>query len=443
MGRAMKDSGVEWIGEIPTDWKVVKLKYLGDLDANGVDKKIQDGEKLFKSVHYMNVYNNSLSEIKNSEDYLIISANDIKANSCNLLKGDVLFTNSSETPDDMGHSTVVIESLTNTLFGYHLMRFRPKVKIHLQFEKYLFGSYYMRKWFEYRSIGMTRYGVSYSDFANVLIILPPLSNQQAIADYLDTKCSIIDSTIEKQKLVIEKFKSYKQSLITEAVTKGLDPTVKMKPSGVEWIGDIPEGWGTIKNKYCSYIKGRIGWQGLKTDEFIEEGPYLVTGTDFDKSFVNWESCVHITIERYNEATPIQLRENDLLITKDGSIGKLAIVKSKPKFASLNSGIFVVRPLNNIYLTKYLYFVLLSKIFNDFFAVNRGGTTIVHLYQETFMNFAFPLPPLSEQQSIADYLDSKCAGINNVIIEKQKLIEKLIDYKKSLIYECVTGKKEIA
>lgn len=214
----MKPSGIEWIGDIPEGWEVRKLKYLGNLNANGVDKKIQDGEKLYKSVHYMNVYNNSLSEIKNSEDYLIISATDEKVNSCTLLKGDVLFTNSSETPDDMGHSTVVFENLNNTLFGYHLMRFRPKVEICLQFEKYLFGSYYMRKWFEYRSIGMTRYGVSYSEFANALIILPTLSEQQAIVDYLDTKCTQIGNAINNKQKLINKLTDYKKSLIYECVT---------------------------------------------------------------------------------------------------------------------------------------------------------------------------------------------------------------------------------
>lgn len=214
----MKPSGDDWIGDIPEGWEARKLKYLGDLSANGVDKKIQEGEKLYKSVQYMNVYNNSLSEIKNSEDYLIISASDAKANSCTLEKGDVLFTNSSETPDDMGHSTVVCGKLYNTLFGYHLMRFRPEIEIHLQFEKYLFGSYYMRKWFEYRSTGMTRYGISYSDFAEALIILPTLLEQQDIADYLDAKCEGIDNVINSKQNLIEKLIDYKKSLIYECVT---------------------------------------------------------------------------------------------------------------------------------------------------------------------------------------------------------------------------------
>lgn len=214
----MKPSGIIWVGDIPTRWKVIKLKYLGYLSANGVDKKTQAGEKLYKSVHYMDVYNNSLSEIKNSEDYLVISANDAKTNSCTLEKGDVLFTNSSETPADMGHSSVICENLHNTLFGYHLMRFRPKIKMHLQFEKYLFGSYYMRKWFEYRSIGMTRYGISYSDFAEALIILPTLVEQQAIADYLDAKCEDIDNVINSKQRLIEKLTDYKKSLIYECVT---------------------------------------------------------------------------------------------------------------------------------------------------------------------------------------------------------------------------------
>src|SRR5665647_1063111 len=188
----MKDSGIEWIGKVPEKWDVKKLKYLGNLSANGVDKKIQDEEKLFKSVHYMDVYNNSLSDIGNSEEYLVISANDSKEKECTLEKGDVLFTNSSETPEDMGHSAVICENLRNTLFGYHLMRFRPICEIVLEFEKYLFGYYYMRKWFEYRSIGMTRYGISHGDFAEASIVIPSLKEQQTIADFLDRKCALID-----------------------------------------------------------------------------------------------------------------------------------------------------------------------------------------------------------------------------------------------------------
>lgn len=215
----MKDSGIEWIGEIPTHWSIKKMKYLGELNASGVDKKIRENEKLYKSVHYVNVYKNGQKEIVNSDNYLVISCDDNKAANCTLIQGDVLFTNSSETAEDMGASTVVAEDLVNTLFGYHLMRFRPYSKVlWYKYEKYLFSSNYMRKWFEYNSVGITRFGLSQRGFSESQIIYAPYEEQIKIADFLDKKCNVIDSAISKKEQLIEKLEEYKKSLIYECVT---------------------------------------------------------------------------------------------------------------------------------------------------------------------------------------------------------------------------------
>ena len=217
---------------------------------------------------------------------------------------------------------------------------------------------------------------------------------------------------------------------------------RYKDSGVEWIGEIPEHWGVSKIKFTTYVKGRIGWQGLRADEFIDEGPYLVTGTDFIDGLVNWDSCYHISMERYNEAPPIQLRENDLLITKDGTIGKVAIVKNKPKYAILNSGIFVTRPKNSAYLTEFMYWILNSQVFNKFIQYMSLGSTIVHLYQQTFENFSFPITNLNEQKTIAHFLDRKVAEIDGLISDIKLQIQKLKEYRQSLISEAVTGKIDV-
>ncbi|MDD3705122.1 MAG: restriction endonuclease subunit S [Clostridiaceae bacterium] len=212
---------------------------------------------------------------------------------------------------------------------------------------------------------------------------------------------------------------------------------KMKDSGIEWIGEIPEDWDINIIKYSTYVKGRIGWQGLKSDEFIQEGPYLVTGTDFIDGRINWESCYHITEERYSEAPEIHLGEGDLLITKDGTIGKIALVINKPDKAILNSGVFVTRPLNGLYLSKYMYWALNSPIFEGYIGYMETGSTIKHLYQETFENFKFPFPLLITQQRIAEYLDQKCAEIDMIIAAKQKQNELLKEHRQAVIYEAVT------
>src|SRR5699024_1389947 len=251
-------------------------------------------------------------------------------------------------------------------------------------------------------------------FREDFLMLPQYQEQKNISKYLNRKTTEIDSLISDKERLIELLEEKRQAVITETVTKGLDPDVKMKDSGIEWIGEIPEHWETTKIKYTTYVKGRIGWQGLRSDEFIDVGPHLVTGTDFQEGNVNWSTCYRISEERYEEAPEIQLKNEDLLITKDGTIGKTAIVKNKPQKAILNSGVFVTRPYKEEYLTEYLYWVLNSSIFIDYIDIMSSGTTVRHLYQETFKNFIYPLPNLPEQKRISELISNQTSHLNDVI-----------------------------
>ncbi|WOA64425.1 restriction endonuclease subunit S [Bacillus mycoides] len=206
-------------------------------------------------------------------------------------------------------------------------------------------------------------------------------------------------------------------------------------TGILWIDKIPNRWSITKVKYTTYVKGRIGWQGLKSDEFIDEGPYLVTGTDFDNGYINWGTCYHISEKRYDEAPSIQLKENDLLITKDGTIGKVAIVKKIPSKAILNSGIFVTR--SNKYEVEYMYWLLNSVVFDKYIKFHETGSTIKHLYQETFENFSYPLPDRNEQKRIVMYLNEEISKIDLLIGDKEKLINLLEEKRQSMITEAVT------
>ncbi len=212
---------------------------------------------------------------------------------------------------------------------------------------------------------------------------------------------------------------------------------KHKESGVNWLGNIPVDWEVWKIKHTSYVKGRIGWDGLRSEEFYEkEYAYLVTGTDFIGGFVNWNTCHQITKERYTQDKYIQLKENDLLITKDGTIGKTAVVKNLKGFASLNSGVFVVRPLRK-YNSDFLFYILNSNIFKNFIDITTTGTTILHLYQNIFEIFAYPIPQISEQHSIVRFLDYKTGQIDRFITNRQKQIELLKEQKAGIINKAVT------
>lgn len=214
-------------------------------------------------------------------------------------------------------------------------------------------------------------------------------------------------------------------------------TEQMKQSDIAWIGNIPESWNIKRIKYLASLKGRIGWQGLTSDEYIDEGPYLITGIDFINGGIDWGNCVHITEKRWQEAPEIHIKNGDLLITKDGTVGKVAIVDKLDGKASLNSGVLLVRTIDG-FNKKFLFWALQSEEFWTWFRLkNAGNSTIIHLYQGDFAEFSYTFPKETEQQLIADFLDVRCEAIDSIIADIEKQIETLQKYKKSLITEAVT------
>ena len=213
---------------------------------------------------------------------------------------------------------------------------------------------------------------------------------------------------------------------------------EMKDCGVAWIGDIPQTWKKGRIKYNYFLKGRIGWQGLKADEFIEDGPYyLVTGTDFENGRIAWDRCYHISEQRFIEAPEIHIRKGDLLITKDGTVGKVALIDSLPHKASLNSHLLIVRPTSKLYDNVFLFWIFQSSIFEKYCGLSQNGSIMASLSQEKMSNFSFPLPSLHEQTAIAAYLDEKCAAIDEIIAEAKASIEEYKAWKSSVIFEAVT------
>ncbi|CEO35449.1 restriction endonuclease S subunit [[Clostridium] sordellii] len=425
-----KDSGVEWIGEIPSHWNSSVFRRYCTLQQGlqiAQEKRFdsyEEGRYKYLTVKYINKPLAENLEYIKSPSVRVICKED-----------DVLLARTGATGEVVtGYEGV----FHNNFFKINF----DKQCIEKDYLVYYLKQNKVKDYLKLIAGTTTIPDLNHGDFLSTIFLVPSKREQEYIVKYLDKKTSEIDNLISSKEELIETLKKYRQSLITEVVTKGIDPNVKMKDSGVEWIGGIPEHWNTTKIKYTTYVKGRIGWQGLKSDEFIDEGPYLVTGTDFEKGKVNWSSCYHISEERYNEAIPIQLRDDDLLITKDGSIGKLAMVVDKPYKAILNSGIFVTRTLNNEYISKFLYYILMSDVFKRFISYYETGSTIKHLYQETFINFEYALTSLEEQKEIVNYLDSKIEGIDNLLDTINTQIQTLKDYRQSLIFEAVTGKIDV-
>lgn len=414
--RDMKESGIEWIGMIPKDWGIRKVKDIFKIGRGRVISKLELVNDGIYPVFSSQTLNNGCLGYINTYDF---DCKQLTWTTDGANAGEVFYREGKHNCTNVCGTLQLKNKLNSLKFHGYYLRFATQ--------------YYKRP-------DINGAKIMNNEMANILLLIPPLSEQQAIANYLDEQVGKIDELIAEQKTAIENWKSYKQSLITETVTKGLNPNVEMKDSGIEWIGKIPKEWEVNKIKRMCYLKGRIGWQGLKASEFIEDGPYLVTGTDFKNGRVEWESCYHISNERFVEAPEIHLKKDDLLITKDGTIGKLAYIDFLPGPTSLNSHLLLIRPTNNQCLNKFLFWMFSSSIFKFYTGLAQGGSIMESLSQKKIGEFSIPLPQLQEQQAIADFLDEKCSKIDQTIEQKQTLIKQLEEYKQSLIYECVTGKR---
>ena len=260
--------------------------------------------------------------------------------------------------------------------------------------------------------------------------------QEKIAEILTT----IDIAIDKTTAIIEKYKAIKEGLLQDLLTNGIDEngnirspkTHKYKPSP---LGMIPVEWDVDKIEYLFKLRARIGWQGLRSDEFIDEGPYLVTGTDFDNGRIDWDNCYHVSLERYFQDVGIQLKNDDLLITKDGTIGKTAMVKDCPHQVTLNSGVFVIRPINQKTTTDYLYYLLSDRSFALFIQNNLTGSTIKHLNQAVLYKMQIKRPDRNEQIRITQILFAVDEKIDLEYTHQRKLLQ----IKQGLMQDLLTHK----
>ena len=421
-----KDSQIAWIGQIPKHWEVTKINHL----YSQRNQKVSDKDFEPLSVTKKGI----LPQLENA-------AKTDNGDNRKLVKiGDFVINSRSDRRGSCG-----ISSFDGSVSLINIV-LKPRENMNSKYFDWLFHTtLFADEFYKYgNGIVNDLWSTRWDNMKNILVPYPPLNEQKEIAEFLDKKCEIIDKRLSNLERKIKSLKEYKKSLISECVTKGLNPkNMEFKDSQIPWIGEIPKHWKISKIKYECFLKGRIGWQGLTTAEYIEEGAYLVTGVNFLNGNIDWQNCVKVSEWRFNQAPEIQIKNNDLLITKDGTIGKIALTKDTPKQATLNSGVMLIRPKNKNYYEKFLFYILSSDQFWLWFSyINSGNTTIIHLYQNSFDNFSFTLPPLNEQKEIAEFLDKKCKKIDRLNENYTKQIATLKEYKKSLIYECVTGKKEI-
>lgn len=430
--RQMKDSGIEWIGEIPEGWEVRKVKKIFSI-VNGSTPKSDysdfwDGDIIWVTPAEMsdNIYiiDNSKRKLTTlgytSCGTTLVPKNSILISSRApigqvALAGNELCTN-------QGCKALVSNDEISEKFFCYFFKIQSSALNSL-------------------GKGTTFLELSSSELGNFIVPYPPLEEQQRIADYLDAKCAHIDQCQELTRQSMEKLRAYKLSCITEAVTKGLNPDVPLKDSGVPWIGQIPAGWENKRLRYLGTCQNGIS----KAGEFFGHG----------KPFISYKDVyLNITLpQNTNSLIDSTESERNLYSVKEGDI---FFTRTSETIEEIGFAYTCINTIENACFTGFLirfrpYRGILNKHFGKYYFRNSALrayfsqiniVTRASLSQEILKNLPVLLPPLPEQERIAAYLDKKCARIDALLEEKQALLDKLAEYKKSLIFECVTGKREV-
>ena len=440
----MKNSGVEWIGEIPEEWEISKTKYLTKLYTGN---SIKDEEK--------DLYEDKADAIP------YISSKDINAtfSTTNYENGMyVKHSDNSFVRAPAGSTLMCIEGGSagkkktflnqEVCFVNKLCCFSP-IKIDNKFLFYCLNSPNYEEEFRFNISGMIG-GVSVGKLNQFILPKPPKETQQCIASYLDKKCNKIEETIQNQQQVIEKLKAYKQSLITEVVTgkikiqngKVCGKYESYKDSGVEYLGKIPSNWNIKRLRYIGKCQNGIS----KGGEFFGSGYPFVSYGDVYNNLTLPETVSGLIESTPEEQENYSVMAGDIFFTRTSEtieeVGFTSVCLKTIEKATFAGFVIRVRPFTDEIIPDYSKYYFSSDAHRRFFVKEMNLVTRASLSQDLLKRLPVLIPLKEEQKEIADYLDEKCTSIDAAIEQKQNLIEKLTEYKKSLIYECVTGKKAI-
>ena len=433
----MKESGIEWIGEIPEGWEVRKIKTFSPVLRGASPRPIDDPQYFDESGKYSWV---RISDVSAAKKYLYSAGDRLskigESKSAKIHAGDLFVSICAS----VGKACISkIDCCIHDGFVYFPSLDRRMVN----FLYYIFTSGEC-----YSGLGKlgTQLNLNTNTVADIYIPFSSIEHCAYIADYLDAKCARIDESAALVRQSMEKLRAYKLSLITEAVTKGLDPNVPMKDSGIPWIGETPKGWIICTLASCvvsieSGVSVNAGGEPAKENEFGILKTSCVYGFSFNvlenKSVNHDEYC----------RLKCSVKKDSLIVSRMNTpelVGACGYVDESYENIFLPDRLWQVS-IKKSYCSKFIYYYIVSSPVRAYLASRATGTSgsMKNISQKQFVTTPFVCPPLAEQQRIADYLDAKCARIDALLEEKERLLNRLAEYKKSLIFECVTGKREVS
>lgn len=423
----MKDSRADWIGKIPATWDVSKI---GTLYTQR-NEKVSDKDYPPLSVTMKGILPQLATAAKtdDGDNRKLVRVGDFAINSRSDRRGSC-----GISPYDGS------VSLINTILV-------PRKKMHPGYYDWLFHTTLFADEFYKWGHGIVDdlWTTRWQEMKRILVPVPPYETQSAIAAYLDTQCAKIDEIIAQAKASIEDYKQWKASIIYEAVTKGLNPNVEMKDSGIEWVGNVPAHWRVTKIKnFVSLRSGITLGKQYPPDAQLVSRPYLrVANVKAEHVDLQDVATIMVTIE---EAEKYALKPGELLMTEGGDrdkLGRGTIWHGEIPGCLHQNHVFAVQVDEKYMLTKFLDYLTASPVGREYFDLTAKKTTnLASTNATTILQFSVPIPPLTEQEKIITILDRNTATINEVIAEKETLVSDLESYKKSLIYEVVTGKRRV-
>ena len=429
MAREMKDSGIQWLGAIPTDWKIKKIKYTLQ-ERVEKNNPIRTDEILSLTakqgvIPYSEKEGGGNKPKEDLSAYRLAYPGDIVMNSMNILSGSVGLSNYFGCVSPVYYMLRPYDK--NEDVRYYNYIFQTTV-----FQRSLFGlgNGILIKESGNGKLNTIRMRIPMDKFGELFIPIASIDEQKKIADYLDEKCSEIDSLITDIQSQIDILEDYKKSVITEAVTKGLDPNVEMKDSGIEWVGLIPKHWKTIRGKYILKLLSK----SVKEDDGVitcfRDGEVTLRSNRREDGFTMSDKEIGYQ----------GIDVGDLVVHgMDGFAGAIGISDSRGKASP------VLNVLDTIQNKKYIMYYLRSMAYIDVFTAIATGIRVrsCDLRWNKLAELFYPIPSKKEQDEIVAYIDKKIFDTNNLIESKKKQLDVLEQYKKSLIYEYVTGKKEVS
>ena len=428
----MKDSGIEWIGEIPEGWEVSQLKYATRWKS---EKGCPDAPVLSLYRDFGVVPKDSRDDNHNvtsldTSNYKVVDIGDLVINKMKAWQGSMAVSDYRGIVSPAYHVCSITSSKVNKRYLHHLLR-NPAY-----LPEYARLSTGMR-------IG--QWDLGFDDFKNIPFLIPPLDEQSKIADYLDNGCASLDAMLSKTRSSIEEYKKLKQAVITQAVTKGVRGEREMKDSGVEWIGEIPKEWRKTQLRHCATIKSGITLgKSYSKDTVLIERPYLRVA-NVQGGYVDLNDLATIEVTP-DEDLKYRLHSGDVLMTEGGDrdkLGRGCVWHGEIEPCLHQNHVFAVQTNETILLPEFLEYLTASDVGRSYFDVTAIKTTnLACTSSSKVLAFTIPLPPIEEQIEIVSFIKKRSLELNKLIMKKELLVQELESYKKSLIYEVVTGKREV-